>query len=249
VLVAAFVVGIVCHVEMCQLIAPGTKVIPWLGLFLGVCCAWVGYGHGAPSPIFVGCLVGATVVGVTNVAFRGRGSSIQVASLWCFAPAFAIFLCHRIFLCHPMTLWGQPLHWYSRPVALCFVPIWAGDVAALVFGRLLGRHRLCPSISPNKTVEGSVANFICCVGVAAWLGPVVGVTLDEALCCGFLAGLLGQVGDLFESWVKRQAGRKDSGDLLPGHGGLLDRVDSMLFAGGPIALLLALLFGRIGGNP
>jgi len=242
VLALAFVVGAVCSSEMSQLVAPGKGWFPWLGALLGVACGWAGFHPYAPSPILVGCLLVACLIGVANMMQRGRSASLQASSLWVFAPTYAIFLVHR------MTLIELQPHWsYLRPAALCFVPIWAGDIAALVVGRLIGRHRLSPTISPNKTVEGALANLLCCVGVAGWVGVHVGVPLPVALICGVLAGVLGQAGDLFESWVKRQVGAKDSGALLPGHGGLLDRVDSMLFAAAPIALVLAIWLSTNGG--
>ena len=120
---------------------------------------------------------------------------------------------------------------------LCAV-IFAGDTAALYAGTLWGRHKLCPAISPGKTVEGALAGLAAnlAVGMAgkALFLPEVGWA--AALAFAAAVGLAGQVGDLFESELKRAANVKDSGGLLPGHGGVLDRIDALLFAA-PVAFL------------
>jgi phosphatidate cytidylyltransferase len=109
---------------------------------------------------------------------------------------------------------------------------WAGDIAALYVGRSFGRHKLAPEVSPGKSWEGSVASTVASVIYGAcyfrWLLPAV--PLAGALGLTVIANIAGQLGDLCESAMKRGAGVKDSGTLLPGHGGWLDRVDSSLFA-------------------
>ena len=108
------------------------------------------------------------------------------------------------------------------------IPIWAGDTAAIFAGKAFGKHKLAPAISPNKTWEGSIANFLAAVGAAAALGYFLKYPMDKMLLLGVSCGVIGQFGDLFESYLKRQAGVKDSGNLLPGHGGVFDRLDSLL---------------------
>ncbi|HTC34834.1 MAG TPA: phosphatidate cytidylyltransferase [Bryobacteraceae bacterium] len=109
---------------------------------------------------------------------------------------------------------------------------WAGDIAAFYVGRLLGRHKLAPNVSPGKSWEGSIASTAASVVYAAFYFPwLLKLTpLAEALAMTVIANVAGQFGDLCESAMKRGAGVKDSGNLLPGHGGWLDRVDSSLFA-------------------
>jgi phosphatidate cytidylyltransferase len=109
---------------------------------------------------------------------------------------------------------------------------WAGDIAALYVGRLLGRHKLAPNVSPGKSWEGSIASTVASVVYAAFfVARLLKMTpLAEALGLTVIANVAGQFGDLCESAIKRGAGVKDSGNLLPGHGGWLDRVDSSLFA-------------------
>jgi phosphatidate cytidylyltransferase len=120
---------------------------------------------------------------------------------------------------------------------------WASDIFAYFGGRLLGRHRLAPAISPNKTVEGFV------IGLAAGIFTTwvtlyrEGFTNPQALLVGVGVALAAPLGDLFESFLKRDLGVKDSGTLLAGHGGVLDRIDALLFAG-PAALVIVALLGK-----
>jgi len=125
---------------------------------------------------------------------------------------------------------------------LCVV--WAGDIAALYAGRAFGRHKLAPSISPNKSWEGSVASVAGSVAVAGgllaladylsrWNSVVLSYSEDPLwywLTLAVVINIAAQVGDLAESALKRSAGVKDSGSLLPGHGGMLDRIDALLVA-------------------
>lgn len=109
---------------------------------------------------------------------------------------------------------------------------WVGDIAALYVGRSFGRHKLAPEVSPAKSWEGSIGSTVASVIYGAfyfrWLLPAA--PLAAALGLTVIANIAGQLGDLSESAMKRGAGVKDSGTLLPGHGGWLDRVDSSLFA-------------------
>ena len=119
---------------------------------------------------------------------------------------------------------------------------WAGDIAALYVGRSFGRHKLAPEVSPGKSWEGAAASTAASViyGVFyfRWLLPTV--PLAGALGLTVAANIAGQLGDLCESAIKRGAGVKDSGTLLPGHGGWLDRVDSTLFTLPVVYLFLVL---------
>jgi phosphatidate cytidylyltransferase len=126
--------------------------------------------------------------------------------------------------------------------------IWATDVGAYTFGRLFGSHKLMPSVSPGKTVEGAVGGLVLSV-VVGWLyvafllHPLAQLALRPASIVAFAVCLsvVAQIGDLTESLLKREAGMKDSSTIIPGHGGVLDRFDSLLFALPVAALLLRLL--------
>ncbi|HVX58017.1 MAG TPA: phosphatidate cytidylyltransferase [Candidatus Saccharimonadales bacterium] len=130
-------------------------------------------------------------------------------------------------------------------VVFLFCAVWAGDIAALYVGRAWGRHKLAPSISPNKSWEGSVASVAGSVLVVAgllWLAEGLQAHLNTVvlsysedpwwywLGLTVLLNVAAQVGDLAESALKRSAGVKDSGAILPGHGGVLDRIDALLLA-------------------
>ncbi|HEY7142471.1 MAG TPA: phosphatidate cytidylyltransferase [Methylomirabilota bacterium] len=106
---------------------------------------------------------------------------------------------------------------------------WCGESAAFFVGRRFGRRPLAPRVSPGKTVEGGAAQMVVSVLAAVLGAPLVQLSLPEAAAVGALLGAVGQVGDLSESFLKRSAGAKDAGRIIPGHGGLLDRLDSLLF--------------------
>jgi phosphatidate cytidylyltransferase len=119
---------------------------------------------------------------------------------------------------------------------------WAGDTGAFYVGRRLGRRALAPRISPKKTVEGALggiaATVICAAAGSGWIWPRL--SWSTAAGVGCLLSLAGVAGDLCESAVKRSAGTKDSGSVIPGHGGVLDRTDSLMFAA-PILYLVTWL--------
>jgi len=118
-------------------------------------------------------------------------------------------------------------------LVLLYLVIWASDTGAYYVGTAFGRRRLYEKISPKKSVEGLIGGVLASIGVALlcrmWLLPSSLGPAEAAFMGGILA-LVGTIGDLAESLLKRSAGIKDSGTLIPGHGGILDRMDSMLFA-------------------
>lgn len=128
----------------------------------------------------------------------------------------------------------------TGPVLVLFALaiVWAGDTAAYFVGKSIGRIKMAPALSPGKTWEGAVGNVVGSLIVgycfALWQHGSIGAWLTTAV----LANIAGQVGDLVESSYKRGAGAKDSGALLPGHGGMLDRIDSLIFAA-PVVWLAA----------
>jgi len=138
-----------------------------------------------------------------------------------------------------------------RGAAIIFLPVaitWIGDSAAYFVGRAIGRHKLAPVISPKKTWEGAIAGFVATVVCALlWVlvtEPIVEWTMSwvQVAGLGAIVSVAGQVGDLFESRFKRDCGVKDSSNLLPGHGGFLDRVDALLFVF-PIAYAYLVVVG------
>lgn len=118
-------------------------------------------------------------------------------------------------------------------VFLAIFTTFGSDMAAFFVGRALGRHRLAPRISPGKTWEGAVAGVFGAIIASLIVVAVFSMPLSfgQAILLGLLVSIFGQIGDLLESLFKRNMGVKESGKLLPGHGGLLDRMDSVVFAG------------------
>jgi phosphatidate cytidylyltransferase len=128
-------------------------------------------------------------------------------------------------------------------VLLLLAVVWLGDTAAYYAGRRFGRHRLAPRVSPKKSWEGVAASLATALAAAAAWGALrLGEATPALLALGAAANVAGQVGDLVESMLKRGAGVKDSGTVLPGHGGVLDRVDALLFAA-PVLLAGVLWLG------
>ena len=138
-----------------------------------------------------------------------------------------------------IDLHGVGAHWLFFAVALN----WAGDSAAYYVGKNFGRRRLAPAVSPNKSVEGAAASTVASVvfGLLCFRYLDPNVAWWQVVLLSIAGNLAGQCGDLAESALKRGAGVKDSGAMLPGHGGWLDRLDSSLFSMPMVAILMRLL--------
>ncbi len=139
----------------------------------------------------------------------------------------------------------RPLSGGREAIIFLLAVVWANDIGAYYFGRTLGRRKLAPSISPGKTIEGAAgglfAGALAAAFLSSWMGEAIG-GLEGGMLILILAavvlGIFSQAGDLFESLVKRAAGAKDSGVLIPGHGGILDRIDGLLLAAPPFYYFL-----------
>lgn len=157
--------------------------------------------------------------------WRGAQPSTEAAANTLLAVMYVGWLLGYGILLHHISPRGDELILFVVGVT------WVGETMAYVVGSTLGRHKLAPVISPRKTVEGAVAQVVASVltglALGAWLLP--GCGLGVALAGGALLGVVGQVGDLTESVIKRSVGTKDTGGIIPGHGGVLDRIDSLLF--------------------
>lgn len=131
--------------------------------------------------------------------------------------------------------WGVVILW------LLLFSTWASDTFAYFAGSAFGKRKIVPTISPNKTLEGFIGGFIGCIITGCVYALITSIPVLLGLYVGIICGVLAPLGDLFESKLKRLCNVKDSGILLPGHGGVLDRFDSLLFTA-PITLLLMFLF-------
>ncbi|NBD00304.1 phosphatidate cytidylyltransferase [Atlantibacter hermannii] len=145
--------------------------------------------------------------------------------------------------------WHYDANHYYGAIWLLYVMIlvWGADSGAYMFGKLFGKHKLAPKVSPGKTWQGFIGGLFT-AAVISWIYGVV-VNLEVApstlLICSVVAALASVLGDLTESMFKREAGIKDSGNLIPGHGGILDRIDSLTAAVPVFACLMLLVFRTI----
>lgn len=131
----------------------------------------------------------------------------------------------------PAETIGTLDRWGTATVMSMLAGIWVCDSAAYFAGRAFGKHRLFERVSPKKSWEGAIAGLFGAIGLflLARVTVLPYLTIPDAIICGVIVGVFGQIGDLAESLLKRDAGVKDSSSLIPGHGGVLDRFDSLLF--------------------
>lgn len=167
------------------------------------------------------------VLGVAAIALGSRRSLAEVL------PSISVSAAGLLFVALPFSAVVR-LHGVDAlgPRLLLFtvVLVWVGDTAAYFVGRGIGRWKMAPQISPNKTWEGAGANFLGALFVAAVFGYWTKIPPAHMLAMAAVGSVAGQIGDLFESTWKRSVGVKDSGTILPGHGGMLDRIDALIFA-------------------
>lgn len=137
---------------------------------------------------------------------------------------------------------GAPLTPGAAWVFFVLIITWCQDTAAFFVGRTIGRHPMAPIVSPAKTWEGAIGGFLASVTAAVLAVPLLGLPIGylKAALLGAMGGIVGPIGDLSESLIKRRIGLKDMSNLIPGHGGILDRADSMLFTA-PVLYYLILL--------
>lgn len=177
-------------------------------------------------------LIALALIGLAAMyASSSRGGSGPLAAL------IGTTLYPGLFLAHFAWLRGEGLIYFL----LAVVVTWVTDTAAYFVGRSLGRRPLWPAVSPKKTVEGAVGGLIFGSLSGAALGWYAGHPVGVWAGVSLIASMVAQAGDLYESSLKRRSGVKDSGALLPGHGGLLDRFDSLLLSASAVYLLRSLL--------
>lgn len=206
-------------------------------------------GDAAVGAARLGLVATGLVLAVIGVAATGHRDPAEGFATWA-ATAFGAVYVGQVgaaaFLATPaLWTWGGGPGWLPErawPLVLV-AAVWSFDSGAYLVGCAIGRRPFFAWISPKKTVEGVVGGLVVAtVAVAAGLA-LAGGNPAEALLVGPLLGVAAQAGDLAESLLKRAAGAKDSGTLLPGHGGILDRMDSFLFAAPVLAAYVALVHG------
>ncbi len=218
-----FVVGVcaLCCYEYALVLRLGGRPVQWgstvlFGAALAACAAFGG-------PLGLTLTAGMALVCLIELAAGTH--SLDRAALTVFGSLFAGWMPAHLALIRGLRPHGEAF------LLMIFVSVWCMDTAAYVVGSALGRHALAPRLSPKKTWEGSISGFFAAVAVCAAFSHFLlmdALPLPWAAGVGSLIGITGQLSDLAESMVKRDAGVKDSGALLPGHGGVLDRFDSFI---------------------
>ncbi len=199
---------------------------PPLWLLLPV-TVWLAVRYAVPgSPPALEIALGASLVaGLVGLVMSGgawRG--------WMAAVAGAVYVGFSLGFYVALLSWRPADHWFGvEALALPVAAVIVCDTTAYLAGSAFGRHRFFPQLSPRKSVEGAVAGLVGAIAVGALLGRVLlGLNPLLGAAAGLLVATVAQAGDLAESALKRQGGAKDSGTLIPGHGGILDRLDSLV---------------------
>jgi len=227
--------GVLASWEWWRLCAPDSRPLaPLIAIAGGVLAVCAASAAGAFST--AGWLIAVAGMAAAMVGARAAGTDARWLTLGAlYLPTACLAL---IWLRYAPELGGMVVFWLVAVV-------WATDTGAYLVGRIVGGPKLAPRISPKKTWSGLLGGALAAaaVGLATAMVSGMGGALALALSSAVLA-LLSQVGDLIESRLKRRAGVKDSGTLIPGHGGLLDRVDGLLAA----AVAAGALFGMTGAS-
>jgi len=219
----------------------GLEPVRWLGFLSALVLLGIAYRPGTPNAAL---LATAALLLLLALALRRAGQPrvLESAAVTALGVFYVGWLSAHFVLLRELP-WRAGLAYAdgSALVLFAFLVTWSCDTGAYLTGRLFGRTRPWTAISPRKTLEGSLGGFAFAIaaslaGAATFLRPEGGeplLTWPHAVAVGALVGVCGQVGDLVESLFKRDAASGDSSDLIPGHGGILDRFDSLYF-GAPI---------------
>jgi len=225
-LVTAAAIGL--YIEWLTIIGARKPRLMLIGVFILLAVGWVDVGH--INEIYLSALV---VLGVLAVALLSSDRRLWTAVGMGYALAASI---------GSSAVRLDPL-WGLAALMLVLLVVWATDIGGYFAGRLIGGPKLWPQVSPKKTWAGAIGGFAASLGVAAGfaafdLGKIIPMLLLSAVL-----SIASQLGDLFESAVKRRFGVKDSSHIIPGHGGLLDRLDGFV-----AAIVLAAVFGFLRGG-
>lgn len=198
------------------------------GTLLAVCLSWDGP---------VGPVLALVVAWLTAREMFSKEHSLDRLALTLFGAVFLGWMLAHLTLIRDLRPDGRSVTF------MLFAAVWLMDTTAYAIGKSLGRRKLAPTLSPKKTWEGAVGGFLAAVGGilafrAFWL--VETLSVPQAVGLGVIIGVCGQLSDLAESMIKRAVGAKDSGSLLPGHGGIMDRFDSFILSAPAVYYYLAL---------
>ncbi len=212
--------------EFYDLTLPGLKKVERLvGIGLGlILTALLSCGNLKMVPLLL-----VLILLILSVLFMGTSQN-HASTITHIGISFFGILYIGFLLSHVSLIRNLP---NGKPWALFLMAtVWAGDISALSGGSLFGRHKLYPKISPKKTYEGLIGGILGSIAVALAFGLLFLSEIEKGvlILLAIGIGIFGQLGDFSESMIKRSAQVKDSGDLIPGHGGMLDRLDSFLFS-------------------
>jgi len=195
-------------------------------------------GHGLALLAAGGAIALVWAMTASDKAGDGRSARSWSGSGWIALAVFYIGVPTLLLVWLRDAAGAMTVYWL-------FALVWATDTGAYVFGRLIGGPKLAPRVSPKKTWAGLIGGMVCAAGVGAAFAtlPATSHAYGPLAALSSVLAVVAQIGDLFESWVKRRFGVKDAGGIMPGHGGLLDRVDGLL-AAVVAAAVVALLDGE-----
>ncbi|MGC8834557.1 MAG: phosphatidate cytidylyltransferase [Armatimonadota bacterium] len=215
----------------------------WAGVLMACAAAW-GRTQGVSLFWLVPALTVLLMAALATQIVRPNRAPIRDLGCTVLGAVYVGLLLPHLILIRgiSLTIFHSWVNWYSlgaRLMLFVFLVTWAADTGAYFVGRSFGRRALCPSLSPGKTVEGFLGGLLASLVVGtAFFGPLVASVLPpfsaantafHGTALGVIAGILGPIGDLSKSALKRELGIKDFGGIIPGHGGVLDRFDSLMF--------------------
>ena len=186
-------------------------------------------------------LIGSTVLIFLTELFRNKDSAIINIGTTLLGVVYFGVVASTILLIREFFGGSEMLYTEGGYLIISIlISIWVCDSAAFFLGSAFGKHKLFPRVSPNKSWEGAIAGFVFAIisMMAAKFYFIDFLSLQDAIVIGFIVGTVGQMGDLVESLIKRDAGVKDSSAIIPGHGGIFDRFDSLLLAAPVVYLYL-----------
>lgn len=221
----AFLVALLALLALREFLHLGEKmgIKAWYGLTLTMAGIWLAIVFWGERNWLLPTLILWLLISFARMALQYPRVQLAEASYNFLAPVYSVVLFSHLYL---LRMLPHGLEW----TFVTFLLVWATDTFAYLIGRQFGRHLLAPNVSPNKTIEGSIGGLMGSIGMGLLLWyRFPGVPLVAFLGLAGVVGISAQIGDLFESALKRSAGVKDSGRLIPGHGGILDRFDSFIF--------------------
>lgn len=222
----SFLVGILTLLALREFLQIGEQMgmRPWYKLTTLVAVAWLISLLFGGTQWMLSILIFWLLIGLGRLALTYPRTSLADASFNILGVFYSVVLLSHLYLLRQLP---NGVEWTFLTIFM----VWATDTGAYLIGRQFGRHLLAPQVSPKKTVEGSLGGLLFSIVVALVFWRSIGsASWITYVTVGVIIGISAQIGDLFESALKRSAGVKDSGKLIPGHGGILDRFDSLIFA-------------------